>query len=172
MKLAFLGGSFNPPHKGHLQAAEFAKKILGVQMVIFLVTPQNPFKSAKELLPLPQRVKLLKNLITKPWMKISTIETKFRKAESINTVRLLKKLYPNDTIYFILGTDNLEHFHRWKGSAEILEKTKTVFINRGGTNMHTLLRKGKTQLQRAQIIYKKTVKISSTEIRQATYCKQ
>jgi len=76
MKLAFLGGSFNPPHKGHLQAAEFAKKALGVERVVFLVTPQNPFKSGKELLPLKQRVKLLKAIAKKPLMEISTIEKK------------------------------------------------------------------------------------------------
>ncbi len=165
MKLAFLGGSFNPPHKGHLQAAEFAKKALGVERVVFLVTPQNPFKSGKELLPLNQRVKLLKAIATKPWMEISTIETKFRKAESINTVRLLKKLYLNDKLYFIMGTDNLEHFHLWKGFHEILKTVNVIFVNRGGLNVHKILRRTKTPKEEITVIYKKTMAISSTEIR-------
>jgi nicotinate-nucleotide adenylyltransferase len=148
-----------------LQAAEFAKKALGVKRVIFLVTPQNPFKSGKELLPLKQRVKLLKAIAKKPWMEISTIETKFRKAESINTVRLLKKLYPNDKLYFIMGADNLEHFHLWKGFCEIIKTVNVIFINRGGSNIHKILRRTKTPKKEITIIYKKTMAISSTEIR-------
>jgi nicotinate-nucleotide adenylyltransferase len=165
MKLAFLGGSFNPPHKGHLQAAEFAKKALGVERVIFLVTPQNPFKSGKELLPLKQRAKLLKATAKKPWMEISTIETKFRKAESINTVRLLRKIYPNDELYLIMGTDNLEHLHLWKSFREILRTVNVIFINRGGVNIHKVLRRTKTPKEEITVIYKKTTAISSTEIR-------
>lgn len=171
MTLTFLGGSFNPPHKGHLQAAEFVKKTLGVTRVIFLATPQNPFKIGRELLPLKQRVALLKTIATKPWMEVSTIETKFRKAESVNTVRLLKKLHPNTKLYFVMGTDNLEHFHLWKNFEEILSTVCVVFVNRGGVNIHKILRKAKIPRHKFAIIYKQTEAISSTQIRNLTNTK-
>lgn len=165
MKVAFIGGSFNPPHKGHLQVAEFIHKELGINKITFLVTPRNPFKSAKELLPIETRVALLKKIANKPWMNISIIETKFRTAESIKTVRLLKKLYPCDDIFFILGMDNLEHFHLWMGYKEILSTTNVIFVNRGGTSIHKILRKSKIPRNMYKILYRRTIAISSTEIR-------
>ncbi|MFT4968098.1 MAG: nicotinate-nucleotide adenylyltransferase [Candidatus Deianiraeaceae bacterium] len=167
MKIAFLGGSFNPPHKGHIEAADLAKKTLGVDMVVFLVTPHNPFKSGKELLPIKRRVDLLKALIKRPWAKVSTIETKFRTAESINTIHLLKKLHICDKIYFVLGTDNLAHFHKWNGFQKILKTVSVVFINRGGVNIHKTLRQTKIPRKEVTIIYKQTTAISSTQIRKS-----
>ena len=114
-----------------------------------------------------QRVELLKALAKKPWGKVSIIEEKFRTAESINTIRLLKKLHAFDTIYFVLGTDSLTHFHQWKGFQEILKTASVVFVNRGGVNIHKTLRQTKIPRKDITIIYKQTTAISSTQIRKS-----
>ncbi len=165
MRIGILGGSFNPPHFGHIQVAEFARKALNLEKNFFLVTPQNPFKSKKNLLPIEIRAKMLKKLANKPWFGISTIETKFRVAESFFTVQLLKKLHKNDKIFFILGTDNIEHFHKWKGFKWILKSVNVVFVNRGGYDIHKILARSHIKMGDIAIIYKKTKAISSTEIR-------
>ena len=169
MRIGILGGSFNPPHEGHIQASVFAKKELNLDSLHFLVTPQNPFKSGKNLSSIAVRAKILKQIATKPWMKVSTIEEKFRVAESFFTVQLLKKLYPNDQIFFILGTDNLLHFHKWKGFEWILSNVNLVFVNRGGYNIHKILTKSHLRKEKIAIIFRKTKAISSTEIRKITH---
>ena len=165
MTLTLLGGTFNPPHKGHLQAAAFARKATGARKVVFLVTPRNPFK--KDDMPsIEERALALKRIATKHWMQISTIEKCFKVAESIKTVRLLRKLYPKEKLCFVMGTDNLVHFHKWRGFMEILGSISVVFINRGGISLHRATRQARFPLWKATVIYKKTVAISSTEIRQ------
>ncbi len=165
MRIGIIGGSFNPPHEGHIQVAKFAKKALNLQRVLFLVTPQNPFKNNNNLPPIEVRAKMLSKIATKSWMGISQIEKKFRIAESFFTVQLLKKLYPSDEIFFILGTDNLLHFHKWKGFDFILDNVNVVFVNRGGYNIYKTLAKSHIDKQNIAMIYKKTKAISSTEIR-------
>ena len=168
MRIGILGGSFNPPHEGHIQAAVFAKKELNLDVLHFLVTPRNPFKSGKNLARIDVRCGMLKKIATKPWMKISQIEEKFRVAESLFTVHLLKKIYPNDQIFFILGTDNLLHFHKWKGFEWILANVNVVFVNRGGYNIHKILAKSHLRKEKIAMIFRKTKAISSTEIRKMT----
>lgn len=165
MALVFLGGSFNPPHKGHLQVAEFARKATGARKVIFLVTPRNPFKNGKGLPSIEQRALELNKIAVKPWVSVSTLEKRFKLAESIKTVRLLKQLYPKEELYFAMGTDNIAHFHRWKCFMEILETVHVVFINRGGISLHQLIRKAKFPLCKVMIVYRQTISISSTQIR-------
>jgi nicotinate-nucleotide adenylyltransferase len=165
MRIGILGGSFNPPHEGHIQAAIFAKMALHLDFLHFLVTPRNPFKSGKNLPPIDVRAKMLQKIATKPWMKTSKIEEKFRVAESFFTVQLLKKLHPNDQIFFILGTDNLLHFHKWKGFEWILGNVNVVFINRGGYNIHKILAKSHLRKEKIEMIFRKTKAISSTQIR-------
>ncbi len=165
MRIGILGGSFNPPHEGHIQAANFAKVALKLDVLHFLVTPRNPFKSGKNLPSIAFRAGMLKKIATKPWMKVSTIEDKFRIAESFFTVQLLKKLHPNDQIFFILGTDNLLHFHKWKGFEWILHNVNVVFVNRGGYGMHKIIAKSHLRREKIAMIFRKTKAISSTEIR-------
>lgn len=165
MRLIIIGGSFNPPHNGHLQIAEFSKKALNANRVTFLVTPQNPFKKGNKTLSLNTRVELLKQIATKKWMNVSDFEKKFHTTESINTIRYLTQLYRGSKIYFVMGSDNLLHFHKWKCFEEILDNVSVIFVNRGGINLHKTVRQAKISRNKYFIIYKKTQKISSTEIR-------
>jgi len=64
-----------------------------------------------------------------------------------------------------MGTDNLEHFHLWKGFREILRTVNVIFVNRGGVNIHKILRRTKAPKEEITVIYKQTTAISSTEIR-------
>ena len=164
-KIGFLGGSFNPPHIGHIELANLAKQRLGLDMVIFLVTPCNPFKQKNCLPPVSKRKKNLQNLITNPHFKVSTIEAKFKVAQSFRTVRLLKNLYKNDELFFIFGSDNLIHFHKWQNFREILTSVNVVFVSRGGHNLHKTLAKSHLPKNLYQLISKQTQEISSTAIR-------
>ena len=164
-KIGFLGGSFNPPHIGHIEIATLTKQRLGLDFIVFLVTPCNPFKQKNGLPHVSQRIQNLQNLAKNPHFKISSIETKFRVAQSFRTVRLLKNIYKNDELYFIFGSDNLLHFHKWQNFVEILKSVNVVFVSRGGHNLHKTLAKSRLPKNSYQLISKQTQEISSTAIR-------
>lgn len=168
MKIGFVGGSFNPPHFGHIELATVAMNHLGLDIVVFLVTPRNPFKSGKGLPAISERTKMLSKLIKTRRYKVSSIETKFKTAESFRTVRFVKSVYKNDDLYFIFGSDNIPHFHKWRNYKEILQTVNVVFVNRGGVNLHKIVAESRIPRNKLRIIYRKTYAISSTEIRERT----
>lgn len=165
MKIGFIGGSFNPPHSGHIELASVAKHHLKLDIVIFLVTPCNPFKTSIGLLNVNERIKMLKNLVKMKYCKISSIESKFKTAESFRTVRFMKSVYKHDDIYFILGSDNIMHFHKWRNYNEISDSSSVIFVNRGGVNLYKTISASHIPRGRLKIIYHKTQAISSTQIR-------
>lgn len=164
-KIGFLGGSFNPPHAGHIELAMLAKRNLGLDFVVFLVTPCNPFKTKNDLPSILARKKMLEKIAKNSGFKISTIEKKFKVAQSFRTVRLLKKIYENDDLYFIFGSDNMSHFHKWQNFKEILRSVNVIFVNRGGHNLRKTIILCRLPHNSYKLIYTQTHEISSTVIR-------
>lgn len=165
MKIGFLGGSFNPPHFGHIELATLAKRHLNLDLIIFLITPCNPFKSKIGLPSVGERKKMLEKIVKNRYFKMSSIETKFKVAQSFKTVRLVKNLYKNHELFFIFGSDNLLHFHKWQNHQEILQSVNVVFVNRGGFNHYKTLTQSHISKHSFQFIHTKTQEISSSAIR-------
>ena len=114
MRIGLLGGSFNPPHAGHRAISIAALKDLQLDFVWWLVSPQNPLKSPKGLLPLTERVKLSRHIARHPRIKVVDIEKRLPDNYTITTIRFLKRAYPRDDFFWIMGADNLKSFHHWR----------------------------------------------------------
>ncbi len=116
MKIAVYGGSFNPPHLGHKSAAETVSQELAPDK--FLIIPDNipPHKEMDEGSPNPeQRLELCKlNFSGIPGAEISDMEIKREgKSYTAHTVERLKKIYPDDELILVMGTDMLLSFEEW-----------------------------------------------------------
>ena len=180
--IGLLGGSFDPPHKGHLYISLEAKKILKLDEIWWLVTPQNPLKISTPA-TYKERIKNC-NLITKgnP-IKVSEIEKKINSRNSYHSISYIKNHYKNIKFFWLMGADNLINFHQWQNWREIFKNISIVIFKRRGYNYKALNSITKKTFSHYQVfaspvnksyfkklpswywVNNKEVKISSTEIR-------
>ena len=113
IKIGILGGTFDPPHKGHLYISKIALKKLRLKKILWVITKKNPLKN-KPYLKLKERIKLSKE-ITKKNKKISIkyFDEKIRSTSTFNLLNYIKGKTKAD-LFFLMGADNLKKFHKWK----------------------------------------------------------
>jgi nicotinate-nucleotide adenylyltransferase len=133
LRIGLLGGSFNPAHEGHLHVSEVALKRLGLDYVWWLVTPHNPIKNASTLMPLADRVRLAKKIAHHPRIIVMDIERCTRTRYSIDTLTALQKRFPRVAFIWLMGSDNLEIFRRWRRWSDIVHRVPIAVIQRPGT---------------------------------------
>ncbi len=130
MKVGLLGGSFNPAHEGHAHVAETALAKLGLDAVIWLVSPQNPLKSRHETRPLSERMASARAQARGPRMIVSDAETRIEAQYTLDTLRILKARHPGVHFVWLMGADNLASFHRWKGWVQIMQEAPVAVVSR------------------------------------------
>jgi nicotinate-nucleotide adenylyltransferase len=130
MRVGLYGGSFNPAHDGHAHVAETAKRRLGLDRVIWLVSPQNPLKQGHETADLAERMAGVKALAKGPGMIVSSVERQLGSNYTIDTIRGLKARYPGVKFVWIMGADSLASFHRWKGWTQIMHEVPVAVVSR------------------------------------------
>jgi nicotinate-nucleotide adenylyltransferase len=137
MKVGLFGGSFNPAHDGHAHVAETAMRRLGLDRVVWLVSPQNPLKSNHETAPLADRMVSARAVAAAvgPSMIVSDVETRIGTRWTIDTVRALKARYPGVQFVWLMGSDNLASFHRWRGWTDIMHQMPVAVIARPGSQL-------------------------------------
>lgn len=133
LKVGLLGGSFNPAHDGHRHVAETALNRLGLDRVVWLVSPQNPLKDAGETAPLAERLASARTMAAHPDMVVSDFETRAGTRWTIDTLRALKSRHPGVRFVWLMGSDNLAGFHRWRGWTDILSLMPVAVIARPGS---------------------------------------
>lgn len=133
MRVGLLGGSFNPAHPGHAHVAETARLRLGLDRVIWLVSPQNPLKSSNGTAPLAERMASARRQATGPKMTVSDFETRIGARYTIDTLRALKARYPGVHFVWIMGGDNLANFHCWRGWTDIFRLIPIAVVARPGS---------------------------------------
>ena len=163
-KIGILGGTFDPPHKGHLYISKFALKKLKLNKLIWVITKKNPLKK-KPYLHLKLRINLAKKIINKE----KKIRVKYydAKIKSVNTFKLLnfiRKKNKRAKIFFLIGADNLVKLHKWYNWKKISGLAKIVVFPR--KNYHTKPIATK-KLDKKDLIYirSKKINISSSLIR-------
>ena len=166
MKIGILGGSFNPPHKMHLDMGINLINKQYVDKVIYVLTGSK-YKYKNNLLPDKNRLEMLE-IITNKYkdLCVSDYELKSEVVYTYQTLKYFKEMNPNDEIYFICGTDNLSYMDKWMNSEEILNNYKILVIKREGEDIEELL--NKFYKYRDNIVVSDVVpyNISSTVIRE------
>ncbi len=135
MKVGLYGGSFDPAHAGHAHVAETALKRLGLDRVIWLVSPQNPLKPIGAESSLAARCESAWLQARGPRMIVTDAETGFAgrgPRYTIDTVRWFQSRFPDVRFVWIMGADNLAQFHRWKGWAALMREVPIAVISRPG----------------------------------------
>lgn len=135
MKIGLFGGSFNPAHEGHRHVAETARIKMGLDRIIWLVSPQNPLKSRTETAPLSARIAQIRPFIG-PRDIISDFETRIGATYTLDTLRALKARFPGVNFVWIMGGDSLAGFHRWRGWVQIMHMVPVVIVSRPGALMN------------------------------------
>ena len=113
LTIGLLGGSFDPPHEGHVHITKLALKIFNLSKIWWLVCPENPIKSVTPS-DLNSRFLASKKIMKHPSVVITDLERKFKTKYTFQTLIKLKKLYPSTKFVWLMGADNLINFHHWK----------------------------------------------------------
>ncbi len=132
MTVGLFGGSFDPAHEGHAHVARTVCTRLGLDRVIWLVSPGNPLKP-KASHGLDRRMASARRFAKGPRMLVSDAEARLGVRYTIDTVRALKARYPGVRFVWIMGADGLLGFHRWRGWTEIMAEVPIVVVTRPGS---------------------------------------
>ena len=134
-RIGILGGTFDPPHLGHLLIAETARVALGLESVLFIPAGEPWLKSGQRITPAAHRLRMVQLAVAdNPDFCVCECEVQRSGASyTVDTLRELRHAYLNDTgLYFIVGSDVLDQFHRWKEPDSILELCRLAVIERPG----------------------------------------
>nr|WP_320023475.1 nicotinate (nicotinamide) nucleotide adenylyltransferase [uncultured Draconibacterium sp.] len=127
-------GSYNPVHIGHLAIANYMVEYTDIDQLWFVVSPHNPLKKKNNLLADYQRLELVHRAIDDDGrFRASNIEFSLPKPSyTVDTLAYLKDQYPNYHFKILMGSDNLESFHKWKNYEVILEEFGVIVYPRPG----------------------------------------
>ena len=166
IKIGILGGSFDPPHRGHLAISKEAIKRFKLKKVVWAITSKNPFKQ-KSKTNLSSRIKLCKKIIGENNnIKIKFYEEILRSNKTIDLINHLSINKKNE-IYFIMGADNLINFHKWHRWESISKKCNIVVFDRHGFKKKSLnsIAFKRFNKKNLKFIEFKKVNISSSQLR-------
>lgn len=170
MKIGILGGSFNPAHEGHLHISTEAIKRLGLDWVIWFVTPRNPLKSAEMKFSLERRLSHAKQIAQHPKIVVVDYEKYLPNTYTITLIKRLKQMYPLASFCYLMGADNMLQLPKWHRWREIVNLIPIVVLDRD--HHHNLLCSSKLRYvfgdpgERWQFIKIRKSSISSTQIRE------
>src|SRR5580704_9609700 len=115
MRIALIGGSFNPPHVGHLLSAHYVRATQNVDEVWLVPSFQHPF--GKALVAFEHRVAMCQTLSadTSGWLKTSTVEAEIQgDGSTVETLGFLRRARPDDALLWVIGSDILPDLPHWK----------------------------------------------------------
>ena len=166
-KIGILGGTFDPPHIGHLHISKIALKKLRLNAVMWVIAKQNPLKQ-KPYLSTNMRIKLSKD-ITKNQKKIFVkyLDDKIKSKHTFNLLNYLKKKNKTIKLFFLMGADNLIKFHKWNKWKKIPELAKIIVFARPNCSIRALNSIASKKLKKRDWMYinSKKMNISSSLIR-------
>ena len=122
-------GSFNPIHIGHLAIANYMLEFTDLDEICFVVSPHNPLKSKDTLLANHHRYAMAVRATEDYYpFQVSNVEFKLSQPSyTINTLTVLSEKYPEKQFVLIMGSDNLNSFHKWK-NYEVILKLYSLYV--------------------------------------------
>ena len=134
MKIGLLGGSFDPPHWGHLRMAQKSMQTHALDKVIFIPCLRSPHKADQDSVDPEKRLSIMKQLtrLSERW-ECSDVEIKRDSLSyTVDTVRFFKESYPEDQLFWIMGDDQWQVFETWKDYREIVSLVELIVCSRKG----------------------------------------
>ena len=169
MKTGIFGGSFNPVHNGHLHLMNSYKKSLNLDRIILIPTSVPPHKADSELASAEDRIAMLR-LVENEVEHIEVSDIEFQregKSYTYDTVTELKKLYPDDDFYLIIGSDQYLYFNNWYRADELLELVTVCTSARNNGEYEKLVKfKAENENMRNTVVSDfEVLELSSSEVR-------
>lgn len=122
MRLGIFGGTFDPPHIGHLILAAESAEQLGLDRVLWVITPDPPHKTGLPISPLDVRLRLLAAALdADPRFEISRVDIDRPGPQyAVDTIQILRKVYPGSELFYLLGGDSLHDLPRWHAPQRLI----------------------------------------------------
>ena len=141
MKIGIFGGTFNPPHMGHIEAAKSAIRLAGLDRLILVPSNIPPHKILPENTAYNEQRLLMTHMAAEEiGCEVSAIELmREGKSYTKDTIAFLAAKYPNDSLYFIMGTDMLRTFENWYCPDEILKHCTLLALCRNEAERENML---------------------------------
>ncbi len=165
--IGIFGGSFDPPHIGHVEISKISLKKMKLKKIYWIITKKNPFKK-KTFFSLKQRIikskratKKIKNI------EVLYLEDKIKSSRMIKVINYFRKNEKQNDLYLILGSDNLLNFHKWTSWKKIAKLVKLVVFSRKGYDKKSKESIVVNYLNKTKIkfINNKLINISSSNIK-------
>ena len=132
-RIGLLGGSFNPAHRGHRHISLEAIQALALDEVWWLVSPGNPLKEgAKDMAPFETRFASAERLARRAPIKVSDFEQRSGTRFTVDTVSRLKRRHPEHRFIWLLGSDTVPDFHKWRDYRGLTRQVPIAVIRRPG----------------------------------------
>lgn len=137
-RVGILGGTFDPPHIGHLILAEYARGTLDFERLLFVPAADPPHKQDEHKAAIEHRLAMLKLAITdNPHFEISRVDIDRPGPHySVDMVRMIGEQYPDAELYFVMGGDSLTDLPRWHRPAEFIQQCKVAVMRRPDEHIH------------------------------------
>src|SRR6056297_3789072 len=139
-RIGLLGGSFDPPHAGHVHISKAALARFGLTDVWWLVSPGNPLKTRGPA-PLDRRLQAARALIDHPRVRVTGIEARLGTRYTAQTLASLGRLYPQVRFTWLMGADNLAQFHLWQDWRLIMDSVPVGVLARPGQRISARMSK-------------------------------
>lgn len=150
-RIGLLGGSFNPAHGGHRRISLAALEALGLDEVWWLVSPGNPLKPKEGMAPLAPRVASAQRMAERAPIRVTAIERDLGTRYTVDTLRALARRYPKIRFVWIMGSDNLAQFHRWRDWRVIARTMPIAVVTRPGYDATALASPAMAWLRRYRV---------------------
>ncbi len=160
-RIGLLGGSFNPAHSGHLHISRKALDRLRLDELWWLVSPQNPLKSAEDMAPMAERMAAAHRLASDPRIKVSDLELELGTRYSVHTMAALKRRFPTVHFVWIMGADVFLELPRWKAWRAFLRSVPIVVFPRPRFSRRALTGKVARRFARHRVGQKRAAKLAA-----------
>jgi nicotinate-nucleotide adenylyltransferase len=150
-RTGLLGGSFNPAHGGHRRITRFAIDSLGLDEAWWLVSPGNPLKPRRGMAPLTARLRSARAQSRRAPIVPTAIELELGTRYTLDTLRGLVRRYPKRQFVWLMGSDNLAQFHRWKNWRAIARTMPIAVIARPGYDADAMTSPAMAWLRRYRV---------------------
>ena len=167
MRLGIFGGTFDPPHVGHLLAASDAIEQLELDRLVLIPAAAQPLKVGRVTAPAADRLAMVRLTVgSDPRLQADSVEVdREGLSYTVDTLRDFAERYPSAELYFLVGADVLSSFAQWRDPHTILELATLAVMVRGADSEGASPDVDAALAGRATFIPTRRIDVSSTEIR-------